>query len=616
MLRLDADGQPVVSLDGHLSMLADADGRLTVEQAALRADFVDLDPQSRPGIASGTVWYRFTVARSAAAPSEWVLAFGEPDMEDVRVYVPRPGGFAEIRLGRAIPSRDLPMAARRHAASLDLSGEEPTTIYLRLASDKIRFEAAELWRPGALVFQEARQSALFGLHFGVLAMLVVVYALFGLWLRDGAMLAYCLYVATIVSRGLSHTGMAALLFPWAGAGLGNLLTGIGLMGGMAAFILMWDRILDLRRTFPVMHRIYGVVGGLVAVSVLVTDTPLFPLLVRPAQVAMLAASLASIVLAVLLVRRDPRDILMKFYLCAFLPVVLVWAAEIGAALWPGKVPADLGRGMDVAAIMIHIAILSIALAYRLRRLQRERSLAELALASEQMARQRLRTFVDMATHEFKTPLAVIDSAVQMLELRTPPGQPDITTRHDTIRRAVRRLVALVDTCLATDRDITPALRPRPMNPAELVAAVADRHRDPRYPDLMVDVTDLPAVIVADADLLGIALDALVDNARRHGAAESPVDLTASADRQQVVFTVADRGPGIAPGDVRHIFEKHYRGVASATIPGSGLGLHLVRIIADLHGGTVDAHPRPGGGALFRLCLPVVTDDPVPETRPV
>jgi len=79
------------------------------------------------------------------------------------------------------------------------------------------------------------------------------------------------------------------------------------------------------------------------------------------------------------------------------------------------------------------------------------------------------------------------------------------------------------------------------------------------------------------------------------------------------LTVRDHGPGIAPQDVSHIFDRFYRGVEARGRPGSGLGLAIVRQVVDQHGGKVSAERPPGGGTLMRVTLPVA--EPLEEPEP-
>ncbi|HYD32343.1 MAG TPA: HAMP domain-containing sensor histidine kinase [Azospirillaceae bacterium] len=230
---------------------------------------------------------------------------------------------------------------------------------------------------------------------------------------------------------------------------------------------------------------------------------------------------------------------------------------------------------------------------------------ERALTGERTARQRLRTFVDMATHEFKTPLATIDSTAQVLELLVDTERDGIDARLALIRRSVRRVVDLVETCLDGERiDEELPVKFRPFAPEALILGVIERQRGLGSGDIAADISGLPSECVADPDLLGIALDALLDNARRYGPAEGPIEVTACHDGTSMVMSVCDRGGGVPEDEAPHIFEKYYRGSHSRALPGTGIGLNLVKTIAELHGGGVAYRPRPGGGAMFVLTIPL------------
>ena len=103
---------------------------------------------------------------------------------------------------------------------------------------------------------------------------------------------------------------------------------------------------------------------------------------------------------------------------------------------------------------------------------------------------------------------------------------------------------------------------------------------------------------------------LLENAIKYTPAHSPIDLSAAADGAAIVIAVADRGPGLPPGDEQRIFEKFYRARAPASRNGSGVGLGLTicRGIVEAHGGRIWAENRSGGGAVFRFTLPIEVED--------
>ena len=112
------------------------------------------------------------------------------------------------------------------------------------------------------------------------------------------------------------------------------------------------------------------------------------------------------------------------------------------------------------------------------------------------------------------------------------------------------------------------------------------------------------MLAADGRLLEQALVNLIENALRHGSAESAVEVAVEVDEApgRARLTVSDRGPGVPEADRARVFETFARG--STPSGGAGLGLAIVRAVAQVHGGEARAEPREGGGARFVLDLPV------------
>ena len=103
---------------------------------------------------------------------------------------------------------------------------------------------------------------------------------------------------------------------------------------------------------------------------------------------------------------------------------------------------------------------------------------------------------------------------------------------------------------------------------------------------------------------------LIDNALKYTPAESPIEVTAEDGGGTVLIEVADRGPGLPPGEERRIFEKFHRAEAGPTVRGAGLGLAICRGIVHAHGGRIWAENRPGGGVTVRFTLPVKEAPPI------
>jgi signal transduction histidine kinase len=132
----------------------------------------------------------------------------------------------------------------------------------------------------------------------------------------------------------------------------------------------------------------------------------------------------------------------------------------------------------------------------------------------------------------------------------------------------------------------------------VAAAVAGVRRD--WPRIPVTADLEPCLVSGHADRLKIAVRNLLDNAAKFSPPGAPVQVRLRDGE----LTVRDHGPGISPADLPHVFDRFYRAASARAVPGSGLGLSIVRQVADRHDGTVRAEPAPGGGILVRFRLPV------------
>jgi two-component system phosphate regulon sensor histidine kinase PhoR len=229
-----------------------------------------------------------------------------------------------------------------------------------------------------------------------------------------------------------------------------------------------------------------------------------------------------------------------------------------------------------------------------------------ALDREAHAAARERRFLASVTHELRTPL----SAIRLFGETLAEGRGDARDYGALVAEESQRLEALVERVLAVTRfDETPSFsRARPedvVNSAvTLVAPRAERRRIALECRL---ATPMPEALW-DADAVRRALLNLLDNALRHGRDGGCVQVRASVDGGVVRLSVSDDGPGIRRRDRTRIFDRFVRGDADTA--GTGLGLHLVDLVARAHGGHVDLETEEGRGSTFTLVLPLV-----PPRRP-
>jgi len=245
-------------------------------------------------------------------------------------------------------------------------------------------------------------------------------------------------------------------------------------------------------------------------------------------------------------------------------------------------------------------------------LGRSKQRAETALARESEAKRQLRQFLSMVSHEFRTPLAIIDSAAQMLEMRAAKADPGSLSRLATIRGGVQRLLGLIDTCLADEQldSGTMVMHEQSFDPITMVEVTLAQHHI-AAPGHRFQMEGEPNLAVwGDPGLIALALNNLIGNAVKYSPEGSEVIVSTRRDGQDdsVILTVADQGIGIPEEDLSGIFERFHRASNARGVSGSGIGLHMVRQIVEMHGGTVSVDSRQGQGSCFTVRLrPPPTD---------
>jgi two-component system, OmpR family, sensor kinase len=213
-----------------------------------------------------------------------------------------------------------------------------------------------------------------------------------------------------------------------------------------------------------------------------------------------------------------------------------------------------------------------------------------------------RRFIRRLDHELKNPLTAIRAGLANLP---DSGDGQVVP---SVRAQVDRLAHLsADLRKLADLETQPLER-EPVDVGELLNEVVEqvREREERLTrQIRVTVPRAPwplTPVPGDRDLLFLAIHNLVDNALKYSRAGDTIELRAFEDSAAVVIEVADTGAGIPEDELSQVWEELYRGRGARGVPGSGLGLALVRSIVERHGGTAGVRSRAGQGTVFALRL--------------
>ena len=248
---------------------------------------------------------------------------------------------------------------------------------------------------------------------------------------------------------------------------------------------------------------------------------------------------------------------------------------------------------------------------RLQRAQLENERANAALAKAllnvEQAESEQRQLLSMASHEFRTPAAMIKASLDSLAILKDSIPPEVAQRLENIGKASQRLNKLANSLILHDRLQELALKPRKqtLELGQLVREIVETYRAGEA--LQVQLPAHPVLLNADAALLGIALHNLLDNALRfQGPPDAPitVDITLPRDSAGawIELRVADQGPGVAAEEKEKVFQRFY---STKSGDGHGLGLSIVLAVARAHGGTAYVLDKLPHGALFVIKLPVL-----------
>ncbi len=231
------------------------------------------------------------------------------------------------------------------------------------------------------------------------------------------------------------------------------------------------------------------------------------------------------------------------------------------------------------------------------------------LAEEQRLMRLQRNFVSMASHEFGTPLAVIDGHAQRLDaMRDRLTADEIAERARKVRSAVSRLTQLINNLIGSARLIDGRIgltfRPKQFDFANSIREACVLQRD-LTPDAQIDDRDTlaPLMVYGDPGLLSQVIGNLLSNAVKYSPDNGLIVVRSARDQEQVVLAVEDHGIGVSEADRPRIFESYFRGANTSGIVGSGVGLYLVKAIAELHRGSIDLEPNDDGGSRFVLRIP-------------
>ena len=250
-------------------------------------------------------------------------------------------------------------------------------------------------------------------------------------------------------------------------------------------------------------------------------------------------------------------------------------------------------------------------------IERTRLMAKQQEASLLLESDKLRTaLLNSVSHELRTPLAsIIGSVSTLLESETLYSSQDrhelLVNIQDGANRMDRVVANLLDSARLESGMVQ--LKLDWCDLEDVIGTALRRLREAiRNRNIIFTGCSQVAMIRADSVLLEQVMINLIDNSLKYSKPATPIEIGITAVPESIVITVADRGLGIPPDELPHIFNKFYRiRLPAYRVHGTGLGLSICKGIIEAHGGEITAENRPGGGTIMKITLPAPPEEPSP-----
>jgi len=606
-------GETQTFLAGYFVYWVDTTGDATVTEVIRRHARGDFTLSQSDQLSAGfqpnaAVWISFELRNNTGSNVPWWLIAAENVIDEVQLHhVNAEGQVHTERTFRGVQIGKVESPLTQHLFALHLPDQASKQFYLRYQSVTALRIAPWLLDKHALEQQQAREGLFWGGYFGIMLITIIISIYRALYYRHMTDMTYAVYLigldtATFVNLGIYRRLGLEIQLEYV-----HLTVASGITLASAALILFAYAFIEWPRQNPaVRQRVWHWLGITVGLFALGAATVW---LTSPSYVYTYVNILGVLTIAVTVSFASYTALKgyvnARWFLLAFLPFAFGYGARIleGAGLL--EMEGVFLRNFFYTSLF-HVTILLAAIVMSEGRQRRLQEKLGWELEQTYQALEKQANFTRMLAHEIRTPLAVIDSHAQLLSnaQRDPDGVTDCVPR---LRASVKQINAVLETFLTEDRLAQPLQLTRSrLDLGELIATSieATQHRTQHHLITLSKSADNTAVW-GDQQLLQVAFANLLDNAVRYSPDGGNIQVTiARADDAAITASVHDEGVGISPASLDRIFDRYFRTQQLPDVVGSGLGLYLVRLIIEQHGGSITCRSVLGEGTTFEVTLPL------------
>lgn len=608
-----ASGSPVRARLSDFAFYVDLAGTASVAEVA---DLANRQPTAFTatagyyggGYSSGAKWLKFTVS---TPPGEWWVVVLPPFLDDVRLYEPSSRGWIEHRSGDRLPFDVREAAYRGFAFRLNpMAGDAgPRSCFLRLQTT-----SANQMLPRLLSGEQFRQTTLIesvvllGLV-GCLLLMAAINLVSYFPLRDRIHLLFVFSLLLQAALYLTTGGFTAQFFLPDHPTIASMAVGILTLIGFSIFGLFYIEFLHITPQQRVTYFVYRSLQWGALLMIPLTWTNYFPVAMQSAHLLFVVCVALSLPCALGLWRQavPGRNLIVGVVLFQMGGLLIQILSQVGI--------------LPVTMVTLHaapmssfgtIALAHLALLARQQNLRGERIRAERDAARERELRVQMENFIDVVSHEYRTPLAVLGANLFLLNL--PQEEAQRRGCLQKMHTAVERLAVIFNHTLHTGK--WEGLRRMTFTPLELEGLLRSFLIKPGtlwcdFAARVSLVSSGPVHIFADHLLLETVLTNVLENACKYAAPGSPIAVAVRVEAGRGQISVANTYDSAVRLDAAPLFERAVRGPNASGVPGTGMGLFLVKkLVEDQHGQVALDLSRAGCFSLT-LFFPLV--NPVGQT---
>lgn len=566
------------------------------------------------GYTQSAYWLRLRLNNSSDVFAERLIEIAYSKLTRVEFYRTNAAGdFESVTTGLLAPFATRPYPNRFFVFPVALPAHGEQTYYFRVEASSALQVPARLWTPVAFHEHERSDYAFQAWYFGVATAMILFNLLLFIALKDVIYLMYVGFVSAMTFTVASHQGLVKEFIGADSPAWSLSSASVGYCLTIALMILFTRHMLATRIALPRTDRLFRFLAGIYLLPLPLAVVVAHQAVIQTAQYVSLFTMLLIIGVGIRCAFMGQRT--AYYFVAAYAALFL--AAGFTGLTGLGWIPLyfDAAQAVQLGSAA-EMLLLAFALADRFNqmRLEKEKAqqnaadaqslLVETLRTSERTLESRvaqrtaeLRQFIDMLSHEIKTPMSVIRMCLGM---ETPAVS---VKRH--AQQAIQDIDAIIERCLQADRLDHSAvnLRRQPCHVDAMVDALRSACANPER--LAVQCSGAP-LLDTDVQLLNVVLSNLIDNALKYAAPESVVRIEIAETQHEgaagVQLAIAN-SPGTAGmPDSERVFEKYYRSPGAHGKSGSGLGLYLVSRIVQLLGGTIRYCPT-GTEVRFELWMP-------------